>query len=284
MQRAGQLKKLHGRVDMQGNVSYSLELGSEFIELNPFVGKHIRLEHNGIIHCIACNRPIKKSFQQGYCFPCTQTLAQCDICIVRPELCHYRHGTCREPGWGEQHCMQSHYVYLANASGIKVGITRGSNIPMRWIDQGASQALPIIEVKDRYVSGLVEVLFKKHIADKTNWRKMLQGEPESVDLAALRDELFLKLESDFIELEAKFDHKVIEYLPKSNSLHFSYPVSQYPTTIKKAEFNTEGILEAKLLGIKGQYWILDTGVMNIRNIVGQHISLQCESNEMETVK
>ncbi|MDO8953250.1 MAG: DUF2797 domain-containing protein [Gammaproteobacteria bacterium] len=274
IQRAGQFKKMLGQMDDQGQVSYSLVLGEDRLELNALIGKSISLHLNGVIHCLACNRSVKKSYQQGYCFPCTQTLAQCDICILRPELCHYRKGTCREPSWGESHCLKSHFIYLANSSGIKVGITRGTNIPTRWIDQGASQALPILEVKERYMSGLVEVLFKSEVADKTNWRKMLQGNPESVDLLALRDQLFAKLQPELHKLDAQFNGQALTYLPEAKVLEFHYPVVEYPTSIKKADFDEQGVLNATLLGIKGQYWLFDRGVMNMRNLLGQHLSVE----------
>ncbi|MDF2690884.1 MAG: hypothetical protein K0S29_739 [Gammaproteobacteria bacterium] len=271
MQYVGQLNKMLGSVDQDAKVRYSLLLGNEQIALHDLLDAELSLSLNGMIHCVACSRPIKKSFQQGYCFPCTQALAQCDICIVRPELCHHRHGTCREPTWAEKHCMQSHYVYLANASGLKVGITRGSNIPNRWIDQGAAEALPIFEVKNRYLSGLVEVLFKTEVADKTNWRKMLQGEPEPIDLLAARDLILSKL--DLKPLQSEFGAEALTYLDNAKVLQFRYPVLRYPTTIKKAEFDEQGILKAKLLGIKGQYLLLDKGVINVRNLAGHHLSL-----------
>lgn len=280
-QRAGQVKKLRGQINQQGQVSYTLVLDNEEVPLQSLLGKPLTLSLSGIIHCIACNRTIKKSYQQGYCFPCTQTLAQCDICIIKPELCHHRHGTCREPEWAEQHCLQSHYVYLANASGIKVGITRGSNIPTRWIDQGASQALPVLEVKDRYTSGLVEVLFKTEVADKTNWRKMLQGQPEMLDLVELRDRLLTKLEPELQKLEAHRT-KTINVLQHATVLEFHYPVLEYPTAVKKAEFNQQGILQARLLGIKGQYFILDQGVINIRNLVGEHLTVSLHDKTVIT--
>ncbi|MDF2941140.1 MAG: hypothetical protein K0R66_1782 [Gammaproteobacteria bacterium] len=283
-QYVGLLEKMRGQLDEQGQVSYRLILGKEEIELNPLLGKQLSLQCEGVIHCVACKRLIKKSFQQGYCFPCTQTLAQCDICIVRPELCHHRHGTCREPAWGETHCMQSHYVYLANASGLKVGITKGSNMPYRWIDQGAAEALPILEVKNRYVSGLVEVLFKKKVADKTNWRKMLQGKPDSIDLIAMRDQLLSQLSVELDALQAQFSEKIVNFMSEAKVLRFHYPVLEYPITIKKADFNDQGILNARLLGIKGQYLIFDQGVMNVRNLLGHQISLSLEGIELETLE
>lgn len=142
----GNLEKM--RVELKGNQAfYSLVLNNnkkEIVhELNQYVGSNtkITIEYNNIINCVYCDRKIKKAFNQGYCFPCFRSLARCDGCIISPEKCHYHLGTCREPRWGESHCMQNHIVYLANSSGVKVGLTRINQIPTRWIDQGAVQAL-----------------------------------------------------------------------------------------------------------------------------------------------
>src|SRR5690554_3510233 len=150
----GSIRKMLGTLGEP--VRYALPLGDEQLPLNDLLGRTIRLEALGEIRCQHCNRLTKKSYSQGFCFPCMKKLAQCDLCIVSPERCHYEQGTCREPAWGEQFCMTDHIVYLANSSGLKVGITRASQIPTRWIDQGASQALPIMRVATRQQSGMVE--------------------------------------------------------------------------------------------------------------------------------
>jgi hypothetical protein len=179
MQLSGNLRKM--RVVHEDPVAYFLRMGDEEIALNPLVGEHLSLRFSGHIHCTACGREINKSFNQGYCFPCFRSLAQCDRCMVSPELCHFHLGTCREPDWGLAHCMQPHVVYLANTSGIKVGITRATQVPTRWIDQGAVQALPLMNVTSRRASGVVETALKSHMADRTDWRRMLKGPPESAD-------------------------------------------------------------------------------------------------------
>ncbi|HEY5141320.1 MAG TPA: DUF2797 domain-containing protein, partial [Methylococcales bacterium] len=173
----GPLKKMHTRLDSP--VQYDLPLGDQSIVLNPLIGKPIKLTYTGHIFCVHCNRSIKKSFNQGYCYPCFIALAQCDMCIMKPETCHYEAGTCREPDWGLAFCFQPHIVYLANSSGIKVGITRKTQIPTRWLDQGAVQALPVFKVQSRYAAGLIEVAIAKHVSDKTSWQQMLKnhGEP-----------------------------------------------------------------------------------------------------------
>jgi hypothetical protein len=151
----GLLNKMYAR--LESTVQYELPLSDQRIALNPLLGKVIKLTFTGNIRCVHCNRTIKKSFNQGYCYPCFISLAQCDMCIMKPETCHYEAGTCREPSWGEEFCFKPHIVYLANSSGIKVGITRQTQIPTRWIDQGAVQALPIFKVQSRYMAGLIEI-------------------------------------------------------------------------------------------------------------------------------
>jgi hypothetical protein len=172
----GHLRKMRARLDKP--VQYELLLSEQAMPLNPLIGKPVKLVYTGKIYCVHCGRATKKSFSQGYCYPCFTSLAQCDTCIMKPETCHYAAGTCREPVWGETYCMQTHYVYLANSSGIKVGITRQNQIPTRWIDQGAVQALPIFKVQSRHISGLVEVAIAKHISDKTSWQQMLKNNVE----------------------------------------------------------------------------------------------------------
>ena len=149
--QSGKLSRMQARLDSP--VSYALPLGDEKIPLQPFLGKNIALHFSGNIRCVHCDRNTGKSFNQGYCYPCFKRLARCDTCIMSPHKCHYHEGTCREPIWGDEFCMQDHIVYLANSSGVKVGITRASQVPTRWIDQGAVQGLPILRVRSRRQSG-----------------------------------------------------------------------------------------------------------------------------------
>ena len=251
-----------------GAVQYQLPVGDETLNMNDAIGKTINLQYQSEIHCIACARKTKKSFGQGFCYPCFRDLARCDMCIMKPETCHFDQGTCREPDWAEKNCMQPHYVYLANSSGIKVGITRGTQIPTRWIDQGASEALPIFEVQARKQSGLLEVALKQHISDRTDWRKMLKGSPDSVDLVAVRDELLEKCKTEIAEIQSEFGAAAIKAINDENVVKIQYPVSQYPEKVKSLNFDKQAEIEGKLLGIKGQYLILDIGVLNIRKFSG----------------
>ncbi len=270
---AGQISKM--KTSLQAPVAYQLPIGDQKIDMNALIGKNISLKYSNEIHCIHCGRKTKKSFSQGYCYPCMISLAQCDSCIMSPEKCHYAAGTCREPEWGETHCMVDHIVYLSNASGLKVGITRATQVPTRWIDQGAIQALPILQVATRHLSGLAEVLFKQHTSDRTNWRKMLKNEVDEIDMIAERDRLLALVEAGLSALNAD-DAGAVKQLPDAKVVAIDYPVEQYPT--KVASFNLDKNPEAsgQLMGIKGQYLILDKGVINLRKYTGYQLELHAE--------
>lgn len=252
-------------------VQYELMLGDQSLALNPLLGKPIKLAYTGKISCIHCGKPTKKSFNQGYCYPCFMALAQCDMCILKPETCHYSQGTCREPSWAEGHCLTPHIVYLANSSGIKVGITRESQIPVRWIDQGAVQALPIFKALSRHVSGLVEVIIARHISDKTSWRQMLKNNVEAIDLAAKRDELAAMCLTELAEITQCFGAQAIEFLPDGQAVELHYPVKRYPDKVKSFNLDANPEVSGILEGIKGQYLLLDTGVINLRKYSGYEI-------------
>ena len=267
----GNIKKMQtmlGDAAKNQPVQYQLPIGEDLLPMNEHIGQTIKLSYKSEIHCVACGRKTNKSFAQGHCFPCFRSLASCDMCIMKPETCHYAAGTCREPEWGESHCFKPHFVYLANSSGIKVGITRGTQIPTRWMDQGAASALPIYKTKNRLLCGLVEASFKKHVNDKTSWQKMLKGLPEEIDLAKRRDELFTQFKSDIAAIKKEHgDDSVIE-LTNEETLTFNFPVSTYPEKVKSLNFDKTHEIEGVLQGIKGQYLILDIGVLNIRKFGG----------------
>ncbi|WP_236213040.1 DUF2797 domain-containing protein [Metapseudomonas otitidis] len=257
-------------------VQYAFRLGDKQVSVNPLLGKRIRLEYLGGIHCSHCGRKTSKSFSQGYCYPCFTSLAQCDTCIMSPERCHYDAGTCREPSWGESFCMTDHIVYLANSSGIKVGITRASQVPTRWIDQGARQALPILRVATRQQSGLVEDLLRTQVADRTNWRALLKGEAEALDLLAVREALFDACGEGIQALQSRFGLQAIQPLDDVEPLEIRYPVEAYPTKVVSLDLDKTPVVEGTLRGIKGQYLILDTGVINIRKFTSYQVAASCE--------
>lgn len=251
--------------------SYALVLGDVRIPLNEWLGHRIRLRFTGVIRCTHCNRKTSKSFNQGYCFPCFKALAQCDSCIVSPEKCHFHLGTCREPEWAEQHCRTDHIVYLANSSGIKVGITRASQMPTRWLDQGAVQALPIARVADRYLSGLLEVLCKDFVADKTNWRALLRGDAELVDLVGSRDQLLSDASAGIAQLQGQHGIAAVQLLPEAEEQKFFYPVLRYPDKVSTFNLDKDPLVEGELLGIKGQYLFFAEGALNIRKFTAYEV-------------
>ncbi len=247
-----------------GHVFYHLRLADKEIPINDFVGQTIKLNYLGTIHCIHCGRKTNKSFSQGYCFPCFRSLPETDMCIVKPEQCHFDQGTCRDAAWGEKHCMIDHTIYLANSSGLKIGITRSFQQETRWMDQGAIQALPIARVKKRKDAGLVEVAVKQRVSDKTNWRKMLKGEVEEIDLVSHRDQL-KDLLPDGID---------VEFLADENVRNFTYPVKIFPKKIVSYNFDKNPEIQDELQGIKGQYLIFAGGVINMRKFAGYDVRFE----------
>jgi hypothetical protein len=270
----GALHKMH--TEATDPVSYRLRLTDSDIRLNDYLGKAIAIEFLGSINCCYCGRLTKKSFNQGYCYPCFKSLAQCDSCIMSPEKCHYYEGTCRQPDWADSHCMQDHVVYLANSSGIKVGITRGSQVPTRWIDQGAIQAMAVMRVKTRQQSGLAEAVLRQHVADRTHWQKMLKGQNDVQDLAARWQQLQQQCADQLQQLQQDFGVQAIQLLERQPVVQLSYPVLQYPDKVKAHNLDKQARVEGTLLGIKGQYLMLDTGVINMRKYTSYNIEFSAE--------
>ena len=257
---------------------YQLPVGEKLIDMNPLIGSRVKVTFDGQINCVHCQAKTKKSFNQGYCYPCLMRLAQCDSCIIKPELCHYDQGTCREPQWGEENCLSDHFVYLANTGTVKVGITRHvtDGVSSRWLDQGATQAIPIMRVKNRLLSGLVETAFKSHIADKTNWRTMLKSQPDEVNLFELRDTLIEKVEGALSKISEEHGIQAINAL-NAPAVEIHYPVEHYPEKVKSINLDKEGQFEGKLNGIKGQYWMLDGDrVINMRKYAGYGLLVETE--------
>lgn len=264
MQLSGLIQKMHTHLN-KGVAQYQLPIGDKLLSMNDLVGEQITLSFNHVIQCSHCGKKTNKSYSQGYCYPCSQKLACCDLCIMKPETCHHHLGTCREPQWGLDNCFSPHVVYLANSSGIKVGITRKGNIPSRWIDQGAISALPILEVDTRLKSGELEMVLKQYVNDKTNWRKMLKNEVSPVDLLATKNELLGNIQNTINTTGAQILNNEV--------LAINYPVVEYPSKITSLNFDKTPVITGVLKGIKAQYLILDSGVINIRKFGAYDIKL-----------
>jgi hypothetical protein len=272
---SGNIRKMRSQLGAKNNpnqVEYFLPVGEQEVAMNELLGKSLRLEYSGEINCSNCGSKTKKSFSQGFCFPCMRKLAQCDMCIMKPETCHFDQGTCREPDWAEKHCFVPHYVYLSNTSGLKVGITRHTQIPTRWVDQGATQATIMFKVNSRKQSGFVEMAFKNLIADKTNWRTMLKENQPPRDLINEAANLKSELKDKMANVISTFSENEIED-QENKVVEIDYPVLEFPTKIKSHNFDKNPIVEGTLMGIKGQYLIFDTGVINMRKFTSYNISV-----------
>jgi hypothetical protein len=256
------LKKLKTSLDNQ-QAMYQLDSGEQLFELNPLVGSTFEIEATGNVFCIYCGRKGKKSYSQGYCYPCSQKLAQCDLCIVRPERCHYDQGTCREPEWGEQNCMIPHTVYLAWNTGFKVGITRSHQKTNRWIDQGALVAAELGQVNTRKRSGTVEIELAKSFSDKSNWRKLLTEMTPSENFETMFDKA-----QKIAQTHAFFEPSQFE------PTHINYPIDEHPPKAISHNLLKNPQLSGKILGIRGQYIITDQGALNIRKHQGFEVNIK----------
>lgn len=266
----------HASDSSPSQVQYRFILDQAVIEAPLIVGQDIELEWTGNIYCVSCGKKTPKSYSQGHCFKCFKTKASCDMCIMKPETCHYHLGTCREDSFALSVCFQPHIVYLANSSALKIGITRLGQMPTRWLDQGATQALPIMQVGSRRLSGKLEVMFGEQVADKTDWRKLLKGEAASLDLETVRDELLTEFEPKIAQIRDEFAQKSdgeedIKILSTESMREFAYPVDIYPEKVKSHNLDKTPIVRGKLQGIKGQYLLMDTGVINIRKYTGYEL-------------
>jgi len=243
----------------ESGVEYSLKIGDQLIPLNRLIGGHVSLTFEGEKRCVHCNRKSSKLFSNGSCWPCFQKLALNDLCVVKPHLCHY--ATCRQQEWGDLHCMIPTYVYLAKSSDIKVGLTR--NIPGRWMDQGAVEAVLLALLPTRKMAGDLEHTLTQYLYDKTNWRRMLKGEVTEADLLAERDRIITLIPEDFRGY----------LLPDEKLRSFQYPVAEVPDKIASHDLDKNSA-EGRLVGIKGNYLILNSGVINVPKFAGYKVTFQ----------
>lgn len=274
---SGVLNKM--RVTVGHPARYELLFNEGVFDLSEAIGKTLHIKWSGKILCTHCGAKTNKSFNQGYCYTCFTKLAQCDSCMMSPEKCHFHLGTCRDPEWAEQVCFNDHIVYLANSSDVKVGITRIKNMPSRWFDQGATQALPIIKVNSRRLAGLVEDTLRRSIADKTNWRAMLKENAPDTDLHKLRDELLCEYSDEMASLKQQHGEHSIEILHSESIRQLSYPVDVFPTKVVSQSLDKTDHVQGRLMGIKGQYLMLDSGVFNVRKFTSYDITITLDTTE-----
>ena len=244
-------------------VRYFLDCEGDVLLLHDCLGHQLSMELEGT-QCLNCHKE-KPIFRQGFCHSCFFEIPQAADWVMRPELSKaHLDIEDRDLTYEKKVQLQPHIVYLALSSHLKVGITRKSQVPTRWIDQGAHQALPMLEVPNRYLSGVAEVAMKEIFSDKTNWRKMLQNEKETVDWSAARNQFVGRLPEE-----------LKPYLQTEQSpMEIHYPVNQFPQKVKSLNLSKTPNYSGKLVGVKGQYLLFeDQTVFNVRSNEGHRLKI-----------
>ena len=234
------------------------------IALNARIGSGIEISFSGVVCCRHCSAESRKSFGGGYCYDCFSTLARCDLCVVSPDRCHYDAGTCREPDWGASFCMQPHLVYLANSSGIKVGITRAGRELGRWLDQGAIQGLVVLEADTRRDAGIVEAAIAQVLPDRTDWRRMLRADVPPLDLPAVWQRL------RETELDLTDAVRPVTGAAAVDVTTLVYPLSANAPPERTLRLD-ESSISGNLKGMKGQYLLLGNDAFNVRAHAGYRV-------------
>lgn len=273
MKGEGNIRKLKVALSDGGKVTYTLNTADvltplDGVKLDSWIGKPIQIESTGKIHCTVSGKSIRKTYGDGMSFDAFQSSPLAVESIIRPELSRIHEGIAlRDTEWEEAHHNQPHVVYLSLTSGIKVGVTRETNVPSRWIDQGASGAVVLARTPYRQLAGLIEVAMKSHFMDKTNWRKMLVAgnpDPASVvaDLTEAKDEAYEVCPPDYEDFLDDDDTVTL----------LEYPGVSFPVKVQSLNLTKEPNIEGTLEAIKGQYFILDGGrVFNVRRHSGHQV-------------
>ena len=262
MQYQGVLKKM--KTENGDEIQYYLDMNTDFINMNQLLNKEISISFIKY-ECLNCHLE-KEIYRQGFCKSCFFDIPNAADWIMRPELSQAHLGIeDRDLAYEKSVQLKPHIVYLANSSNVKVGVTRKGQVPTRWIDQGAHEAIEIVEVPNRYLAGITEVALKEHVGDKTNWRKMLKNDIEDENLVEWREKL-----KQYIPDEAK------EYFIENNSeTNLNFPVYKYPVKPKSLNLIKTPKFTGKLVGIKGQYLIFDDEtVFNVRSNEGLVVSIE----------
>ena len=252
------------QTELSNPVQYYLVFPTSFLSLNQLLNKSIEINFLGY-QCLNCGKK-KKIFRQGFCYDCSISSASAGDWIMKPELSTaHLDIEDRDLNYEKSVQLRPHIVYLALSSEVKVGVTRITQVPTRWIDQGAVQAIAIVEVPNRYLAGITEVALKNHYADKTNWRKMLANEVPKADLRKEKASLKYMIPKEVQEF----------YHPEKDDLcEIHYPVLSYPTKVISLNLDKSPNFSGKLMGIKGQYLIFEDGtVFNVRNFEGYVVKL-----------
>jgi len=265
MQYEGVLTKM--QTEQGTPIQYYLVFENSFLNMNQLLGRDLEINFQGF-KCLNCGKK-KKIYRTGFCYDCFYSITDAGDWIMRPELSTAHLGIAdRDLEYEKKVQLQPHIVYLASASDRKLGVTRKTQVPTRWIDQGASEAIILAETPNRYLAGVIEVALKSEFTDKTNWRKMLLNHiDESIDLEEIKWRLEELLPSDIVEYFSEEDDVTT----------IDYPVLEYPIKITSLNLDKSPEIKGRLLGIKGQYFLLDSGrVINIRRHTSYKVKFQIE--------
>ncbi|QDO92906.1 DUF2797 domain-containing protein [Formosa sediminum] len=245
-------------------IQYYLVFDSDFINMNQLLNKTLNINFLKY-QCLNCGLD-KKIYRQGYCKSCFFEIPQAADWIMKPELSQaHLDIEDRDLAFEKKVQLQPHIVYLANSSSVKVGVTRKGQVPTRWIDQGAHEAIEIVEVPNRYLAGITEVALKDYVSDKTNWRTMLKNEVQDENLVEWREKL-----KPYIPEAAK-----PYFIDFNTETEMEFPVLQYPVKPKSLNIEKMQHYTGVLKGIKGQYLIFeDDTVCNIRGNEGMYVSIE----------
>ncbi|MFT6844866.1 MAG: hypothetical protein ACJAUV_001054 [Flavobacteriales bacterium] len=263
MKVTGNLKKMSAKLAHQ--VHYTLDLNETLVDMNSLVGERISIAFDGVINCPQCEKKVNKLYQ-GFCYDCFTDSPSASECILKPELCEAHLGKGRDIEWEENYHNKPHYVYLALTSALKVGVTRDTQVPTRWIDQGAWRVIKLAKTPHRRLAGEIEVALKQHLTDKTPWQAMLKNETlDGLDLMSEKNRIAALLPEEYKQ-----------YVCDENEVwQFNYPVFSYPEKIKSLKLDKENYIEGICMGVRGQYLMFDDNrVINIRSHAGYQVDIE----------
>ena len=263
MEYKGNLSKMDAK--LEDPVRYTLHIGEHEIDMNDLIGRNLNFQFNGQINCVICGKRTKTSFAQGFCYSCFQNAPQADESVMNPQLSKAEFGISRDADWAAENDLIDHFVYLAVSKDVKVGVTREHQIPIRWIDQGASYVIRLAQTPNRHIAGIIEVFLKDYYTDKTNWKEMLQNQVnENIDLLVEKEKAIGLLPAELKQYACK----------NQEIVHIRYPVFEYPQNVVSQTFDKDNIIGGQLTGIKGQYLIFDVQrAVNIRRHNGYFVTL-----------
>lgn len=263
------LRNLSGDIGREGRVKYWLEdMDGVRVCFNDFIGMKITISDTGERKCRICGKSVDRITEKGSCFECFKTSPRCDICMIKPELCHFEKGTCRDKEFARKWCFNNQKVYFSLTSGPKVGYLSCENFPQRWIDQGATQAIVLADAKSRLEAGEIETYLAQFMKDKTNRSAMLKGEIlENADLIQMKKQWASQIDSRWPG-RVSGDNAVIK---------IEYPVLRYPRKISASSLDKVNRISGVLMGIRGQYLLFRDGVFSVKKHEGYIVEIDTKN-------